>query len=298
MKIYFLSSKSCVLFLNGAYFGITDRFLRFARLHPADRIYAQFSPEGALPIGCFLTEELRFSPPEGFEVYLLKDGLALYARDFPPADRLLKTIAQARDKDCLATVFSQGEVQLSLQTHESFFNATLPPSFCVCKAFFQENLLFLESEKQLAVYSKSGKRLFLEEVLSYEITNGVLQAKLPLHEGLGRIAECEWELSENELIRKKFVLFSPEETPENGAALLPYAFFESVLIGANYEEFLTDELRAKANDIRSFLGDYQSVLPTDDPKRIGLIKKKADRVFSVVYYTVVLENGKIADITT
>lgn len=298
MKIYFLSSTPCALFLNGAYFGVTDRFLRFVRVHPSDRIYAQFSPEGALPIGCFLTETLRFSPPEGFEVYLLEDGLALYARDFPPSDCSLKTITQAKDSDCLATVFSQGEVQLSLQTPKSFFNATLPPSFRVCRAFFAENLLFLENGKQLAVYSKNGERLLLEEVLSYEISDGVLKAKLPLHEQSGRVAECEWALSKDGLIRQKFVLPQSEERKETKEELLPYAFFESVLIGANYEDFLTDELSQKADELRAFLGEFHSVLPTDTPFRIGLVKKKADRLFFVAYYTVVLENGKIADITT
>lgn len=298
MKIYFLSSTPCALFLNGVYYGRTDRFLRFVHLHPADRIYAQFAPENALSIGCFLTEELRFSPPEGFEVYLLEDGLALYARNFPPADCSLKTITQAREGDCLATVFSQGEVQLSLQTPKTFFNATLPPSFCNCKAFFSQNLLFLESDKMLAVYSKSAERLLLEEVTSYEIVDDTLRATLPLHERLGRFAACEWALSQDELVRKKFTLLSSQRKSEYKEELLPYAFFESLLIGANCEEFLTDELSAKADELRDFLGDFQSVLPTDNPLRIGLVKKKAERLFSIVYYSVVLENDKIADITT
>ena len=79
---------------------------------------------------------------------------------------------------------------------------------------------------------------------------------------------------------------------------MAYDFFETLLIGGNYEEFLSDELRTKTEDIRDFLGDFQAVLPTDDPFRIGLVKKKRERLFFVTYYTVILEKGKIADVTT
>ena len=121
MKVYFLSSTPCALTLNGAYFGITDGFERFAEVALQDNIYAQFSPQNALPIGCFLNEQLRFAPPNGFDVYLLPDGLALYAREFPPNDFTLKTIAQKRENDTLVTLFQQGKVQLSIESEKGFF---------------------------------------------------------------------------------------------------------------------------------------------------------------------------------
>ena len=64
MKIYFLSSRPCALMLGGVFFGMINRFERFAEIEPKDNVFAEFIPEGALPVGFFVTEKLRFSPPE------------------------------------------------------------------------------------------------------------------------------------------------------------------------------------------------------------------------------------------
>ena len=80
--------------------------------------------------------------------------------------------------------------------------------------------------------------------------------------------------------------------------LLPYAFFESVLIGANYTDFLTDELIDKANSLIDFLGDFVGILPTEQENVCGLIRKKAENLFEATYYTVKIESNKITDITT
>ena len=85
------------LTVNGAYLGIVDGFERSAELALRDNLFVRFEPENALPISFFLTEQIRFSPPENCEVYLLKDGIAIYARDFPPNDCMLKPITQKRE---------------------------------------------------------------------------------------------------------------------------------------------------------------------------------------------------------
>ena len=87
MKIYFLSSRPCALFLDGEFAGRTDLFERFADINPKDNAFVRFVPEGALPVSFFLTERLRFSPPDGCEVYILRDGIA---SGFPCAPRLAR----------------------------------------------------------------------------------------------------------------------------------------------------------------------------------------------------------------
>ena len=76
MKIRFLSSVPCALTIGGEYFGITDDFERFAEISLKDNLFACFSPQNALPLGVFLNDRLFFSPPEGVEAYLLRDGAA------------------------------------------------------------------------------------------------------------------------------------------------------------------------------------------------------------------------------
>jgi hypothetical protein len=90
------------------------------------------------------------------------------------------------------------------------------------------------------------------------------------------------------------------ETDENSVKeeLLAYAFFEGILIGADYACFLSDELQNKASELRSFLGEFIHVTFTDSPYVCGLVKKKKDRLFEVSYFRVSVENGKICDIVT
>ena len=143
----------------------------------------------------------------------------------------------------------------------------------------------------------------MEEVLSFSVADGTLNATLPLSDCLGRVADCAWLLSKQGCQRTAFTLRQTRtqtgETDERKIAeeLLPYAFFESVLLGVNYAEFLADELADKADQIVGFLGDFAGVCLTQDPHTCGLIRKKAPRLFEVAYYTVTTENGKITDIT-
>ncbi len=295
MKVYFLSSIPCALRINNAYFGTTNLFERFAELSLQDNLFVEFLPEGRQSISFFLTENIRFSAPKGCEIYLLKDSLAVYARDFPPSDFTLRIHAQIREQNTLATLFSQGELTLSIEADGQLFIAHLPPSFAQSELFFDSGLLFVKAAEQLAVFTKNAELCLCEKVLSYALTNGVLSAQLPLAEG--RFAECEWAVNEYGCTRQKCIVRSPENTPNTPSPFLAYTFFESLLIGANYADFLADGLIDKANDLLLFLGDFTGVVLTDDPCTCGLLRKKADGVFEAAYYTVRLENGKIADIT-
>ncbi len=298
MKIYFLSSTPCALTLNGVFFGVTDKFQRFAEIHLADRIFAQFSPEGALPIGFFITESLPFSPPDGCEVYLLKDGVAVYAKEFPALDTALRPIAQKRDGDLLVTVYAQGRVQVSIESKNGFFNAYLPPSFSICEITFPEGLILLQGQNVFALFNKKGERLLQEDALSVAVEESVLSATLPLSDALGRTAECKWLLSKDGCTRTACTF--RQERRENDdiflQAFIAYAFFESVLIGADYREFLASELLPEAEQIVAFLGDFIAVTPTDEPTVCGLVKKKAERLFEVEYYSIELREGKIIDV--
>lgn len=298
MKVYFLSSQPCALRLNGVFFGVTDTFERFAEVALNDNIFIEFIPEGRQPVAFFLSENIRFTPPKGCEVYLLKDGVAIYARDFPPTDFALRTVAQAREGDHLATLFCQGEVQLTIERGKELFVATLPPSFASSELFFAEELVFLRTETQLAVYTEKAELCLLEKVLSYSIEKGGLRAALPLSDSGNRIADCAWLLSERGCEQTEFTLRVREDGVQTPAELLPYAFFESVLIGADFAQFLSDELAPEADKIRAFLGEFVSVIVTEQNNTCGLVKKKAERLYEVAYFTVKIENDKISDVTT
>lgn len=303
MKIYFLSSQPCMLSLNGVFYGTTDSFERFAEISLTDKVFAKFTPEGRQPIGCFLTETLLTTPPIGCEVYLLRDGIALLAKDFPPSDFTLRPIAQQRFGEDLVSVFQQGDVQVSFQTPLGFFNAHLPSSFSACKLSKHGDFYLLEGENQLAVFTRAGERVLLEEFLTFSATETELNATLPLSDALGRVADCTWKFDGAHLRRTQFTLRQAHtangETDETAIAeeLLPYAFFQGVLWGDNYARYLSDELQPKAKQLMNFLGEFQGVCITADPYTCGLIRQKAERLFEVSYFTVAVKEGKIRDIT-
>lgn len=294
-----MSAQPCILTVNDAFFGLVDGFERFAELSLKERLFLRFTPEGALPISFFLTENIRFSPPDGVRVYLLPDGIAIYACEFPPTDFTLRVLAQKQETGVTATVFRQGALQLSLESPSGLFLSPLSKRFEPCSLAFHEGLLFIEGQNALAVYSANGTCVFDENVLCYRVENGELSVTVPLSEALGRFAECTYALSESGVARTAFTLRARSNGDEAKTRdeLLPYAFFESVLIGANYAETLCDELADKAEQIGSFLGDFKAVTLTANPNVCGLVYEKGERLYEVVYYTVKVENGKIKDIT-
>ncbi len=302
MKVYFLSSIPCALTLNGCYFGVTDMFERFAEVSLKEGVFAQFSPQDHLSVGCFLTENLRFSPPEGFEVYLLPDGICLYARDFPPRDFALKTHGQLREGDTLVTLFSQGELQLSIESAQGLFLARPPRALATAKIRFFGELVGLDGEHTLALYTKTGACVFCENVLSFSVDGNELIALLPLSDALGRVADCRYTLSAKSCVRTAITLRQARtekgetDAPSVAAALLPYAFFESVLLGLPFAHLLTPSLAQKADDLRAFLGDFVAVVPTRDTHVCGLVKRKGERLYEMTRYTVDVEGDKISDI--
>lgn len=299
MKIYFLSSRPCALMLGGVFFGMTDGFERFAEIEPKDNVFAEFIPEGALPVGFFITEKLRFSPPDHCEVYILKDGIAVFAKSFPPSDFSLKLVAQQRFRENLVTVFRQGDLQISIETSKGFFVSPLPPCFEPCKIFWEHGLFFVEGKGALAAFNAAGECVLNEKISEYKIENDVLSAVLPLSDSLGRFAECAWALTEDACFQTSFRVRQTAAGKDEEALrgeLIPYAFFESVLIGADFSELLSDELKERAQHIKAFLGDFVSVVLTDRPNTCGLVRKKKERLFEVNYFTAEVKDGKIVDI--
>lgn len=298
MKLYFLSSQPCILTVNGTYFGTTDEFPRSADIHLRDRLFAEFLPEHARPIRFFITEDLTTAPPQGCEVYLTENGIAVCARDFAPADDILRVFWQKEEGDLHATLFRQGHLYVSLQTPKTFFNAYLPPSFADCRLHFLQRNVLLTTAEELILLRADGKQLLHEKILSFTVDGQELRAQIPLCDRLGRFADCAWHIDSEGCTRTAFTL---HERTENGASapsdgLIAYAFLESVFLDTNYEDFLCETLRPEAAHIRAFLGDFEGVVVTDNPLRCGLIHKQADRLFRLDYYSVTVTDGKITDL--
>jgi hypothetical protein len=187
---------------------------------------------------------------------------------------------------------------VSFQTNENIFNATLPPSFSTCSIDFHSDLCFIFNEKQLAIYTKSGERLFLEEILQYSVEENTLNAYLPLSNGLGWLAKCTYSLTANCITKTAFSLQAPMEKDAEKIReeLLAYAFFESVLLGLDPTPYLAEELHADKDKLQGFLGNFTHVLCTDTPDVCGLIYKKDENLFQITYFQTEIKQGKIINV--
>lgn len=291
MKFYFLSSLPCALCINGAYFGKTDTFARHADVCAKDEVFVEFRPENALPISFFITENLPFSPPEKCDVYLLPDGIAIYANDFTPCDFTLQVLAQSHVHGGQATVFRQGGVQVCFEREKDTFIKALPPAFLPKTISAVGDCILLTSEEKLCALDLTGEILLFERYLSYEIDGDVLHAVLPLNDLLRREAKCVWRFSTG--IRcEQFTLSQPDTADKT--PLVAYAFFESVLLGEDYTQYLCDNLQEKAAQVKEFLGDFLSVLPMGDD--CGLVYQKAERLYEIKIFRVQLQDGRISEI--
>ena len=149
------------------------------------------------------------------------------------------------------------------------------------------------------MFNDAGKCVLSERFLSYKVENNTLSATLPLSDSKKRVAECEWALTEDGCYQTSFRIRQQAREGEEQAAqdeLLPYAFFESVLIGADFTEMLSEELKEKSEHIKAFLGDFIDVTLTEDPKTCGLVRKKKERLYELRYFTAEVKQGKVVDI--
>ena len=84
------------------------------------------------------------------------------------------------------------------------------------------------------------------------------------------------------------------------APLIPFAFFEEVLCGGTFNEFLSENVLKNADKIKGYLGEFIGVMPPPlfrKPNEIGLIYKKDKNLYSVDYFSVTLKDNKIDNIS-
>ncbi len=298
MKFYFLSSRPCALKLGGVYFGLVDDFARSAEISLNENVFVEFIPENAPPITFFITEQIRFTPPKFCEVYLLKNAVAIYARDFFSNDLRLTPILQQSLDESLVTVFFQGCLQVAIESKKGFFVHPLPNRFEPTNISFHSGLIFLEGKRSLIAFTLDGRQVFYEQILTYSFENERLNATLPLLDSKKRYADGSWVLSEDGVKNERLTILQAKQSDEDllPHELLAYAFFESVLIGADYVEFLSPDLRKKAPVLKDFLGDFKEVLPTEEERSCDLVYPKGERLFEVKRFTVEVENGLITDL--
>ncbi len=304
MRVYFLSYLSAALKLNGQYLGIIDGFDRHVELDTKDKIFAEITPaDNSQGVNFIIDGDFFKTPPTFADVYTLDGDALVYIKRYPPKDSAVKVIYQTRFNGNLITVFSQGEVMLSIEGAD-FILERLPRAFLKARGEIKRignlDILAIFAEGYLCLISQIGSVVFLNEVKNYEFGE---QLKITsAFETCAQIqVDCAFDYDGSKLTLTSSKTYETREITEK---ILPFAFFESVLSHADCKKYLSDELKPKSGDLKGFLGDFIGVCAPHELFYIkhgnincaGLIYPEKRNLFTVKYYAVDIENGKISNI--
>ena len=304
MRVYFLSCIPAILKLNGMYIGGIDGFERHIELDPKDRVFAEIVPDENLQsLNFFLDEKFFASPPAFCDLYRLEGDSLIYIREYAVKSGKIEVIYQTRFGGNLITLFSQGGLYLSVDGAE-YSLTPLPPSF---RQFTAEThtlagreVLAISNGKHLIIIAESGKIIFKSAANSFSFSD-TLKITAQFETCTASQAECEYSYdgeSLNRISARTRELRPPEKE------LLHFAFFESVLTGADCTNYLDDSLVERAADLKSYLGEFVSVtvppekfyLVHGDINAAGLVYPKSENLFEIKYFAVEFNGEKISNI--
>lgn len=305
MRIYFLSSVTAGLKLNGVYAGVIGEFEKFIELDLGQEVLAEAVPDGAyLPVNFFISARLFKSPPPFLQVFLCDGDVVIYVARYECSERVLRVVAQGTLGDMRATLFLEGG-RVHLTCEGSACNLyELADSFKNGE-FIKDSIgglpvLILKGEECVCIISEEGKRVFYNGVKSFK-TGDMLEVTVEFETCAGYFAECEYSFDGQKMKLEKSVTKSVRDVPQK---LLHFAFFESLLTRADPTPFLSEELIGRVGDLHDYLGEFADVtIPHSsfynkhgDIDAVGLVYPLSSNLFKVKYYSVDIVDGKIDNI--
>lgn len=230
-----MSAKSAALKLNGIFLGFIGNFEKFTDLSPADRIFAEILPESGdfYPLSCVLDENFFKAPPDFCDVYMFEGGAIVQVTAFPARARELKVLRQERMDDALLTLYSEGDLKLSVERQNKFALTVLPREFEDCELSSQKlggEVFFCASapadgETELIVFSGTPEKTFVSRVLEYSFTD-CLKTKIAYHDPAGHVAETEWAFSNGAFVMRRYSVTAQKRStlPKPIPRSFPYCF--------------------------------------------------------------------------
>lgn len=287
MKVYFLSEKPSALTLNGVFLGMIDGFERSVELDPDDKVHAEIAPAGCVPLRFVIDQDFLFAPPPRVNLYYTENAVAVYAFGFLREDQTLSVKQEQQIGGAHFTVYRQGEVYLRYENGRTHV-IPLDDRFEQCEIKEINDGYLLTGAGAFLLIKRDGTVFVRSEGEVLE-AGRTLKAEIPFHDAMGHTAVSEWQGGEllSSTIRSRR---APNE------ATYALALFESVNIGLDPAPYLHEKIRDKADSLKEFLGDYRSVVLTDNPEKIGLVYERKERVFDVRYFYITVEDGKISNI--
>lgn len=304
MTVYFISNFPATLQLNGIYLGMIDKFERRIDVDLSEGVMAQIIPDkNAEQLNFFINDNFLSCPPPCVDTYVSKNEAILYFKYFENKRATFDVIAQTKYCDFTVTVFNQNRTYAALDG-QTYHLISLPDGF-VFKEFETHeisgsNLLFIKGLGILCVISPLGDMIFCEEVNDFSCGITLKTVK--------KFATCrQIEITKEYSFDGESLNIVNKTVKENAPLMphtIPFAFFESVLHGGDFSKYLCEEMKAKANVLPKYLGNFVDVcVPTekfymqhDNESAVGLIYKKKPNLYDLKYFAVTTKADKITNV--
>lgn len=306
MRLYFISCAIAQLRIDGVCVGVIDKFERFTEVAKGSPVLIEAVPDGEyMPVNFFISEKLFKSPPQFLKVFMLGEEEAVLEICFyERREKPFYVISQLNLDGALITLFTEGgRVYVSGEGYTCNLYP-LPPQFLKGRlskiSVGGLTAAAVEGEGMLCVLSGEGRRVFFNTVTDWR-AGETLDLTVPFFTCAEYFAECSYSYDGREM---RLVGSVTRAKREVNAEILPFAFFECVLIGGDYAEFLSGNLKENADKLRGFLGDFTAVtVPHSsfykrhgDIWAAGLAYPINDNLFKIKYFAVELSCGKVENI--
>ncbi len=308
MYYYFSSATKCAIKLNGIYFGIISDSVKAINIDDCPLVeICPLTPNDS-QINFLLSPEFLSSPPDRILVTDMQGGFLIrIQKNYATGD--FSVIAQEKFSDLVATVFIENGLKISIETTNGFFadsirlishKATIQRATFCGHAFV---LVFIEGEENLLnVYSlgQQIEKVFSRNVNEYSFENELFTVN-KYEDILKHTVNSKW-LYENSAFIQKEKTISYDTTIELSSLpqkIIPFAFFEEVLIGGNINNFLSESILPNADRIKEYLGDFIGIMPPPPYRNIdevGLVYPNGQNKYKVNYFTCEMERNKICNI--
>lgn len=310
MYYYFSSDYPAVIKINGIFYGkiqdvikplnIEDNISPFIEICP-------LKPDGTA-VNFFLNADFLTCPPNGISVSDLKGGYLI--KFYERIDKLpFDILAQEKFPYAVVTVFTENSLKLSIETPTDFYAETFNLNACPVEIipFSQNNQRFFAikfdlDECLLAIYHISEKveKVFYKKVCTFTFSP-TFSTTEKFNDIKKHVLTCSWEFCDNTFKKKNVSCKAKEDFNIDNLheRLIPYAFLENFLVGDNIDEFLCENIKANANKLQSYLGEFIGVFPPPtfrDINEVGLIYSKGENLYEIEYFTFELQNKKIFNI--
>ena len=303
MFLYLSCATPCAVKVDGNYIGRASKNPSYIDI---ERGFIELIPEsGEFNPFCLFFDEKRLDLVKNAKLIDLYGGFLLipeFKRTISAEFKVIKTDSLELGEGYRCSVYYSGGARLMITSKGDFFTACLP--FCPDEVTFTAcahkgegyiACILTSSRTLIKVFKLSPK---IEEVFSslvdgYRFDKNLLYTVENKGDILRHTVSSTWAFEDK--VRLKSYLVSPKKQPfALPERLFGFAFFEEILLGGDISPYLTPRLKPRADELRSFLGDFRQIMQPPHFKDSDLITLVYDN--KVEYARLELFSGLINNV--